>query len=159
MNSPSENFTQFIEVLRPQGVDGDDDRQEWRSMSVPTEEPVMHQEELKAAPVVAPTPPPCIPVLVFAILRDPIKDIYDLADVVTFTGDAVSGTLPITYEWYINGVMVSTDEAFEYTVADGDIEGKDETGLGHIDVKLIVKNACNEGGSEQSGSILAQGTP
>lgn len=158
MNSPSEKFTMHQEETSP-GVGDDGDALTWQPMREPSEGFEMHQEELKASPRLtqeAPAPPPvCIPAEILDVFADPFSNPFNLGDSINCAADVI-GTAPFTYEW--NG-GAGSGATFSIVVSDGNIEGKDETGLGHITVTLLLKNACNEAGDFVSGTFAAQGAP
>lgn len=109
----------------------------------------------ESLPSVLTPPPVCIPAEIFEVDADPVKNPYDIGDTLTLTA-VVVGTAPFTYDW--NG-GAGTAPTFAFTVTDGNILGKDETGLGHIVITLLLKNACNTEGDFLSGSYPAKGTP
>ncbi len=122
------------------------------------------QQEQEDFDVAEPTPV-CIPADVDSVVIDPFEDPLSLGSAYTFTAFGVTGTEPITYQWYIksSGVFTlrSTSATFHYTLSNSDVEGKDEFGLGKLFIYVVVKNACNEGGTSTNvdGSYNAQGTP
>lgn len=105
-----------------------------------------------------PEPPAeCIPIDVSAIVVDPVKDPYDAGDMITCEPFGLSGTEPYSYQWFINGSYVTNTQIMTHTLTDGEIMGKDVTGLGSVTITLVVANAC--GIDTEVGTIPVQGTP
>lgn len=114
------------------------------------------EDEGPTPPVSAPV---CIPVVYDFVAYTPLETPLEVGHVYEFTWGG-TGTAPITQIWYLNGVAMSTTLAFTFVLQDGDIQDKDEFGLGRIQVRVELTNACGEDGTPlDSGYRSAQGTP
>jgi hypothetical protein len=114
--------------------------------------------EDEALSYLTPPAPPCDPVSVSGLTSDPLDDPLQLGVLYTYSA-LVSGTEPITYNWLYNSAPVATTPTFSRVLEDGDILGKDPTGLGGVFVRLEVENACGEDSTSEFGFFIAQGTP
>lgn len=102
----------------------------------------------------------CDPATTPAIVWDPNETPINVGTEYTFFFGS-SGSAPITYEVIFNGSSEqnSTATSWVHTLVEGDVLDKDGTGLGHVDIAVIARNACNSGGAEEAFSIMAQGSP
>jgi hypothetical protein len=96
----------------------------------------------------------CIPVEVASILVDPVMDPYPVGETVTLSAFGISGTEPYTYQWFVNGVQMSTDPTYEHTLVDSDVMNPNESGIGTVHFTLFVTNEC--GGDSVVGIINVQ---
>lgn len=80
-----------------------------------------------------------------------------LGENITLSATLQTGVTSPSYQWYLNGNPTATTEDYAYTVADGDIVGRDATGLGSIQFFVAITNDC--GAVVLSGGFPAQGTP
>lgn len=103
--------------------------------------------------------PVCIPVAVSSISVSPVKDPYDVGDEITCTAFGVSGTTPISYEWFLNGVSVSTSETFVHTLVEADVTNKDPSGLGITKIYVVLTNDCGTDSTDPDAAINVQGDP
>ncbi len=109
-----------------------------------------------------PTPPPvCIPVSLFGVVISPPDDPLTLGTFYTVSTDPAppDGTAPFNYQWFMNGGLVGSGATISFTLSDGDIQNKDETGLGKVFIYVTVSNACGIDSSSPDGAFDAQGTP
>ncbi len=106
----------------------------------------------------------CVPTVSPSFDYIPFDSPLVLAQNYTFqAGDTTvpTPTTPVYFEFLLNGISQQNSTATDwlYTLVDGDIVGKNGSGLGHITVKVIARNACNVVGSSSEDDIPAQGTP
>lgn len=106
-----------------------------------------------------PDPPVCIPPIEDALFQEGgTIPTLQLGDNIVVQSESANGiTAPVFYQWTLNGVPTVTTATYPYTVVDGDIQGKDEEGIGYIEFTQTVSNAC--GLVTNVGSFPAQGTP
>lgn len=101
--------------------------------------PVIHHEEFwssSSLPVNA-----CIPINATGQTISPVKDPYNVGDIITVFPTGLVGT-DITFQWFVQGALRGTSSTLVYTLTSADFPDPTPGSISSFNIDLIMRNPC-----------------